>query len=841
MDRIYDITKRRALHDNLRTVLTLAIVCVIVILSMYGTYRALLNNARDMGLELVRSYVADEERNIAAYNTIVRMGMTYLDEIETEGLTEEELRQKIYHFFEDAAEAAGNPKLDCYAIIDGQLIANKDIDAWNQYDYTKTGWYKKVTAAKGQVVYTNETTDEDQESDMLIAAAISPETGNGVFIHLNRESFVDTHKDLDLPEEGAYYLCDEQGRLLFYDAPFEVDEESMEAYAEALCEKVRNGSIAETGEDIADINGVRRGLYHSQVSNGWISIMTIPHSTLLSGFNQIIGLYIGVFALFLIVMVLLVIRDIRLGRSMIHTSMITRALCNTYYAVYRINLKEGTYEMIKGSREMQKLLRRKGTYDVMMYGFDQVIDAETARELNESFSLEHLRELAAKRVNNYGGDFLRELDGRERWINISFILDDALGKEEAILAFRQIDSEKQKQLKHTRLLEVALAAADMSEQSQKQFFSKMSHEMRTPLNIILGMNELAMREDCTPEKRLDYQQKIEYSGRDLLKLMNYVLEVSRSENGLGQLEQKEFDIYAEFDNCIRDFREQAESEGKQFEVHKDADTRMVAGNPLKLSQVLENVLSNAVQFTQAGDKISVSMRQAGPDNDNYIFIIEDTGIGMSEEFLKRIYEPYSQENRFGDHGMGGNGLGMSIVKSLVTQMDGQIEVTSKAGSGTRVLITLPLKAVAENTEPMQAALGEDWLKNLHVMVVDDNDLNREILCELLEEQGVAVDQAADGKTAVELFEKSELFDIDVIIMDMQMPVMDGCEAAQAIRVLDRADAKWVLIIALTANSFSEDVIQTAQAGMDAHLAKPADIRKVEDTIYKLMIGRATAG
>lgn len=839
MDRIYDITKRRALHDNMRTILTLVIVCAIVILSMYGTYRALLNNARDMGLELVRSYVADEERNIAAYNTIIQMGITYLDEIETKEITEEELKQKMYHFFDDAAETVGDPDLDCYAIIDGQLIANKNMDSRSQYDYTQTKWYQQVAAADGQVIYTNESTDE--EPDMLIAAAISPETGNGVFVHLKRESFMNAHKDLDLLDQGAYYLCDDQGRLLFYEAPFEVDEESIESYVGNLCEQIRNDTMAETGDDILDINGVRRGLYHSQVSNGWISILTIPHSTLLSGFNQVIGLYISVFALFLVVMIVLVIRDIRLGRSMVHTSIITRALCNTYYAIYRINLKDGTYEMIKGSNEIKKLLHRKGNYHTMMQAFDQVVDTETARELNASFSLEHLRELAEQQVNNYGGDFLREMDGKEQWVNISLILDEGLEKEEAVLAFRQIDSEKQKQLKHTRLLEVALAAADMSEQSQKQFFSKMSHEMRTPLNIILGMNELAMREDCTPEQRLDYRQKIEISGRELLKLINYTLEVSRSENGSGQLEKREFDICAEFESCVRNFREMAEAEGKEFEVSGNQGTQMVAGNPLKFSQILENVLSNAVQFTQRGDKIHVSMRQAGADNENFVFMVEDTGIGMSKEFLKRIYEPYSQEKRFGDHALSGNGLGMSIVKSLVTQMDGQIEVESEAGKGTRVLITLPFKVITEEAEPVQSAFGEDWLKNLHVMVVDDNDLNREILCELLEEQGVAVNQAANGKAAVELFEKSGLFDIDVIIMDMQMPVMDGCEAAQAIRLLDRADARWVLIIALTANSFSEDVIQTVQAGMDAHLAKPADIQKLKDTIYKLMIGRATAG
>lgn len=837
MDRVYNVTKKRMLHDNFRTVLTLVIVCILVFFGLAGAYQGLLYNANTMGLELVQSTANDEERNIAVYKMLIKMGMAHLEKIKEDDLGEEETKERMLRFFERAADSTGDPDLECYAIIDGKMIASEYSEDFVGYDFLSTEWYRDVSAANGEIIFTSEYTNAENDTNAVIAAAVNSD-GDAVMINLKAENFANAHTDLGLPDEGAYYLFDDIGNLLYYNAPFDVDESALEAYAAKICADISSGKISETGDDITDISGVKRGLYHCRVSNGWLCVMTIPHKTLLVGFNRVIWLYIAVFGIFIGVMIFISIHDMRLGHTVVHTSAIMKALCNSFYGIYLISLKNESYEMIKGSADMTAILPRKGSYEEMMKSFLTVVDKGIGEELSAAFSIRHLKELAKKNVKNFGGDFLRELEGQKRWVNASLIIDDdMLGEDEVLLVFRRIDDEKQKQLRHMKLLENAIAAADASERSQKQFFSKMSHEMRTPLNIILGMNELAMSADCTPEKRADYEQKIEYAGKDMLKFINNILEISRIEDGLMPLDRTVFNICDEFENIVKPFSEKAVADGKKYIVKTDVEKTAVSGDTLKLTQILNNILSNADKFTEKGDSITVTLRQAGIDSKNYIFTVEDTGIGMSESFLPMLFDPYVQENRFADHSLTGSGLGMAIVKSIVNQKGGQIQVESELGKGTKVIVTLPFENNISENE-VKAAAENTNMKNLRIMVVDDNDLNRELMCDLLDDKGAEVTQASDGKEALELFEKSAPFSFDVIIMDMQMPVMDGCEAAECIRKLDREDAKWVLIIALTANSFSEDVIRTAKAGMDAHLTKPADMKILNDTIGKLIMQRS---
>ncbi len=835
MDRIFAFTKKRVLHENMRTILTMAIVFVLAVISMYGTYRALMHNARVMGLELVKSYAADEERNIAVYKTTVKMAIEQLNELEQDGLPQDRIEEKMIAFFDNVGESIGDTELTGYAIFNNRIVSKNLNEDWLRYYSGNARWYQKIMDANGEVVF--QTKEMADGENVVIAAAGNPKSGEVVFLRISQECIKKTHGDLNLPEEGAYYLFDAEGNLLFYDAPFQVDKSSMEEYATGLCQKIQSDSIAETGNDIVDINGSKRGIYHNQISNDWLCIMTIPHETLLLGINEIIGKYAGVLVLFLGVLLLMGIRDIRMGKTVEQSSSIVRALCNTYYAIYRIDIKSETYEMIKGSMEMQDLIPPKGSYQEMMDGFVQVVDERTAVELTRSFSIEHLKKLEQKGISDYGGDFQRRLNGNIKWVNISFILDEVLGKKEALLAFRQIDAEKKRQLKHTKLLENALEAADAGEKSQIEFFSKMSHEMRTPLNIILGMNELAMKPDCGEEKRQEYLQKIEQSGKEMLSLINNILEMSRVNHGLMPLEKKVFDLQEEFQKIVKPFSEEATADGKIFTVEAELSNTMVSGDTLKLTQILGNVLSNAIHFTHREDTITVSVRQAGLESRNYIFTIEDTGIGMSEEFLPKLFEPYTQEKQFRAQTKSGGGLGMSVVKSLVSQMGGQIEAESTKGKGTKIVVTLPFEPQEESQEKMSAQNIKDCMKNMRMLVVDDNELNRELLCDLLQEQEVEVIPAKDGCEAVEIFEQSELFSIDAIIMDMQMPVMDGCEATEAIRALERPDAQRVHIIAVTANFFSEDVMRTTQAGMNAHLSKPVNIKLLQQTLEKLIAER----
>lgn len=826
--------KQRVKRGRSTAFISVLLVTALAGLGLFGMYRSLLQNAAAMGSELAKSYANDEERNLAVYDTLVQMGMSCIKDIEAEGLDEEQAEAKMLHYFEDALKAANDPDLHCYAIVNGHMCGNVfSKERAKTYDYSERDWYKQALEADGKMIFTNAYKNVNDGQDVVSAAAADPKTGNAILIDINSTDIENIHADLTLPEQAAYYLVDAKGDLLYSKAPFNVDKQSLEDYAAGICSSIKSGEISAAGDRIIDIEGKTRGVYYTQVSNDWVCIITIPHSTLLSGFYRILVLYGAALGIFIIVSVIMLIRDWRLSKRSLRSATIINALCNSFYAVYRINIKNGTYTMLKGTTEMVGVIQRQGDYDDMIEGFCTVVDDNTALELRDSFSLAHLRELAAKGNSDFGGDFLRTLDGKKQWVNISFILDDSLDKEEAILAFRKIDREKRSQLMHTKLLEDALEAADASERSQREFFSKMSHEMRTPLNVILGMNELAMRDECAPEKRLDYQHNIELTAKDMLGVVNNILELSRLENGEVVIDKKQFDIQNEFEQIVKPFGEQAYSAGKKLELSIDVQDNMVMGDIPVLAQIMNNILSNALSFTNSGDSITVSLKQAGLHNKNYIFTIEDTGIGMSKSFLPKIFDPYTQEKTFGDRNITSGGLGMTIVKRLVAKKGGQIEVLSREGKGTKVIVTLPFAQVGDNEKPQESKHEPQPFEHMHVMVADDNELNRELLSELLMQEGLTVTQAEDGKEALELFEASEPYSIDLIIMDMQMPVMDGCQSAEAIRALERPDAQSVMIIALTANDFSEDVIRTAKAGMDAHLAKPADMGTLRRTIDRL--------
>lgn len=834
MEAIFQKNKKQILYGNLRTVVILIVVIFMVFFSMIGTYRVLLANARVVGMEQLQNYLAGEERYISAYRMLVKLGVNYMDGLKADH-SEEEIAQAMQEYFSKAVAAAGDAELEGYTILNGKILSADGGVVAEKGEYLGTDWYQRLLEADGRIVFTRLQTGNDR---IALAAALDAGTRDGVILKIDQGNFDSTHRNLQMPDRGAYYLCDQEGHLLFRNAAFEIDDQMIEAYVSDLWEEIRNGSMDGEGRSITDLSGKTRDLYYATLSNGWLCILTLPHS-ILPGTGRVLAHYGAVLLLFLAVAGVFCVKSIRLGRAVENTNMIIRALCNSFYAIYRIDLKEGTYLMIKGSDEMRVLLPKSGGYEEMIKGFQTVVDEDTAVALAQSFSLEHVRELAAKGVKDFGGDFLRILNGEERWVNISIIMEDEMLQRDAVvLAFRQIDADKRQQLQHTKLLEHALNAADASERSQKQFFSKMSHELRTPLNIILGMNQLAMQPECPQEKRLDYQLKIEQSGKNMLELINSILEMSRLENGLMPINRKTMNLSEKFAEIVQPFCEKAAQEEKKFDIQIAVDRPNVLGDEWKLAQILNNLLMNAVNFTRKGDQISVTLRQAGRDNNNYIFLVEDTGIGMSEEFLPKIFEPYTQEKQFNYRGEeGSGGLGMAIVKDLVSQKGGQINVESTLGKGTRVVVTLPFEQVADAADDCPVPNSEECLMDMRILVADDNELNRELLCELLEDRGSKVVQAANGEEALKLFEASALFSYDLIIMDMQMPVMDGCQAAENIRKLDRLDAEGVWIIALTANSFSEDVIRTAQAGMDAHLTKPVDMHILQKTVAELIARR----
>lgn len=816
------------------TLCVLLLLAAIAVAGIWGTQSLLLENARIMGEDLVHSYVVDEEHNVEIYKTMITLGMSYLDDLAAAGASEDEVRHWLMDFFDKSVSAIPDAYVSCYAVVDGQIIASQPFDGMESYDYKASHWYELAFGARGNAVLTGAYQSAADQKRVVSIAMASAQNDNALIMDLYPEKFIDHNSTLTLVEGRAYYLCDSRGDLLYHDAPFNADGETMEAYVEDLYSKIQEGNL-KAGDVITDLNGSRRGIYYFRSGDGWMSILTLPYTTLLQGLYGISVLYAVILVMFLIVSAFLWLKDRRIGRDMERTNDTIRVLGNSYYALYRIDMERGIYEMTKGSDFVRERLPYKGNYEDLVNVLVTAMDEDTGSDFKEGFSLENIRRLNRSRTGEFGGDFLRTFGGTYRWINVRLLMDASLGRGEAVLCFRFVDQEKQRQLDHIRLLEDALSAADSSEKARMRFFSGMSHDMRTPLNVIIGMAELALRPDCSEQKIHDYLENIHVSSKQLLALINDILEMSRLEQGHITLETKTFNISDTLSACAQPFMVQAKTEHKTFNISIQTENPVVCGDSIRLTQILNNLISNAIKFTNAGDVITVTLCQSGTGrNMNYVFTVTDTGIGMSAEFLPRIFEPYEREKRFGVREVMGTGLGMPIVKNLIVQMGGDITVESSPGKGSRFVVTLPFSpGVMAASEPETVFCG-DILKGKHVLLAEDNALNMEIAVELLKSFGLQVTTAENGRIVLDIFQNSPPGTFDAILMDMQMPEMDGCTAAREIRALHRPDAVQVPIIALTANAFSEDIARTQSAGMNAHLSKPIDATLLGATLEKLL-------
>lgn len=387
-------------------------------------------------------------------------------------------------------------------------------------------------------------------------------------------------------------------------------------------------------------------------------------------------------------------------------------------------------------------------------------------------------------------------------------------------------------------LQAAAAQAEKANAAKSDFLSRMSHDIRTPLNGIIGLLKINETHFDDRELVLSNQSKMVTSANHLLSLINDVLEMSKLEDGNTVLAKEVIclnDLSRDILNIIVDRSIEA---GVQWEYQKGSTGLLhpyVYGSQTHLRQIFLNIYGNCIKYNRPGGKITTVV-DAFEEHDNictYRWTITDTGIGMSEEFLKHVFDPFTQEKSDARSTYQGTGLGMTIVKSLVEKMNGTIEVTSKEGVGSTFVITIPFEiAPAPAEQPEQKAAEKSSIEGFNLLLAEDNELNAEIAQTLLEDRGAKITIAADGRQALQMFEESPQGTFDAILMDIMMPEMDGYAATKAIRGLNRPDAKTIPIIAMTANAFTEDAEKCVAAGMNAHMSKPLEIDKVAEVIAR---------
>lgn len=830
-------------HDKTLWLNIALIVAFFAVMSLgiYLVRDKLLYNANEMGNNLAQSYSSEEETRISIYEMFLTMRSLYTDTSIDNADPVQAMQQGLAEYTDYMAQVLGADIIDPYAVVNGKIVAANPWEGDEDYDYSQKEWYTDALEADGKIVFTDVYVDAITGKRLVTLSVKLHGEGNVLAFDILMDNFHSLKNKIELPEGSAYYLFDKGGHLLYTTGEYDIDDAEVQQYAQQLLAGVRDGSFESHTAAIRGLDGQQQGIYYYEMSNGWTSIVTFSLRQVLYGTSNSTSMYLlsGIFLILLVAVIISILREYAEKRKVKYISDTLQILGDTYYAIYRINFETGTYETIKSSPDLADPLGKSGEYTHLLHTLSLVVEDGTYAEFKKNFNLDNIRQLVQSHIYEFGGDYQRRFLQGRKWVSIKIVYNKALGLNEVIMCFREIDVKKKKELRQHELLEQALENAKRAANKKTMFFSNMSHDMRTPLNAISGMTKLARQHVQEPAKVEEYLDKIEVSSRQLTALVNDILDMARLEQGgQGTLNCQPMDLVQTVNETADLFREQAQQENRRYEVVVDVQDRIVNADAFRINQVLNNLLSNAFKYSREGDRIHLELRQAArrESRGQYQIIVEDTGVGMSESFLERLFEPFARETVFAPTKATGTGLGMPIVKGLVQQMSGEITVQSKLGEGSRFVVSLPLQIVdapaVEEQSPLED-LEPFTLEGKRMIVAEDNELNMEITTEFLSMMGVDVLQAWNGREAVERFRQEKEGSVDAVLMDMQMPEMDGCAACRAIRALDRPDAATVPIIAVTANAFAEDIAKTTEAGMNAHISKPIDFKLLSELLQKL--------
>ena len=529
-----------------------------------------------------------------------------------------------------------------------------------------------------------------------------------------------------------------------------------------------------------------------------------------------------------------------LGKQVKEAHQALNALSTAYYHVSSLDLKTKKIELVKRSRKIDMDIQGNvADWDTQFEVIKGIIAEQFVQKYIDFFDVQTM----AARLHNKKSMSYEFKKKNGAWF-LSMVVpqnyDEDGNVTSVLIANRDVTEEKLRELKQEEELQEAKAKAENASEAKSSFLFNMSHDIRTPMNAIIGYAELASRHLNDAEKLNRYLETIQVCGKQLLSLLGNVLNLARIENNKVEMEYTVSNVHENIGNCVAMFQQQTENKNQTLSLEEHIIYPYVYMDAPHVSEICLNILSNAVKYTNAGGMISCNVTQTSCEKEgwcNMVITISDNGIGMSEEFQKHIFENFERERNTTACRIDGNGIGMGITKKLVDLMHGTIEVKSKQGEGSIFIVTIPCRKASEENALVKKDThlqNHGCLKGSRILLAEDNEINAEVATELLKEEGCIAEVANDGVACIDMIEKADAGYYKMILMDIQMPVMNGYDATIAIRNLNDPKKARIPIIAMTANAFAEDAKKALSAGMNDHVAKPIDMNILVPAMMKYL-------
>lgn len=822
----------------LRSLLLLITLLIFSFMGVYLSGHSAYNSARQMGTMTTDYLRIQVDSFLDEYGDMLELGSSYAADMIDSNYSNEAVQKWMVSFSEEYKDTLIYDESGLYGVIRGEGLFSSGWEPDEEYDVFTRSWYTEAVAAGvGKIVRSDVYADAKDDVQMITLSTLLPDGKSVLALDIQVGDIQIQWQEGSDIFPGTATVVDRMGEVVLHQQigqehiSCELDDFTPEDYLEMISgfdgtrgRVLREGQL-DTYQD-----------YYVIDASGWTFIVTIPQAVITRSATILFYIQIVLIGIFMAVVIFLSIQNYRRSLHSQKSVNCFEALGQTYYCVVMVNAARDTCEVLKQELEDGEEWKNQQSYIRFLRRIQKTVHhQEVAEQLGEEFGIQQLLCLARGERDRCYMEYQRNCPDGPRWVSAeAFVVPGVQDAPVIILAFRMIHTAKIAELEKSQALRDSLTSAHNAAQAKNDFLSRMSHDMRTPMNAVIGFTDLARRSLQDPEKVSQCLDKVTAASRQLLHLINEVLDTAKIDQGKMELVFSDTDLVQHMESAVGFFSMQAQAGQLTLTLQPPVlEHPHVLTDARRLDQILNNLLSNAVKYTPAGGSIQLSLEEMHSDKPGwgmYRFTVSDTGIGMSEEFLSRIFLPFEREDTTMTGKVSGVGLGMAITHNIVQLMGGRIDVQSVQGEGSTFTVVLPCEFAGSEEHESEQVVPEFSLDGLRLLLAEDNLLNMEIATELLEMEGVQVTAVENGQLAVECFCNTPPDSFDLILMDIQMPVMDGYAAARAIRQLNHPQAKTIPILAMTANAFADDVIAAKEAGMNGHIAKPIDMTRIREAI-----------